>query len=122
MSSNIVSNKFIYARACTSISDDDHPSDSVLFPVECLRGFNSQVSSGICALFFENIKQYEPTVTVNTSYIFLTITAGTEKEVSETLVNEIAFGDKPIIVIADDVTGEYFPGITAVFGIAQDMT
>ena len=122
MSSNIISNKFIYARACDLIGQDDHPADSVLFPIECLRGFNSQVSSGICALFFENIKQYEPVVTMNTSYIFLTITAGTEKEVSNTLANEIAFGDKSIIVIADDVTGEYFPGITAVLGIAQDMT
>jgi|TARA_R100000084_G_scaffold109212_1_gene74823 hypothetical protein len=82
----------------------------------------SDVSTGLCAFFFENPQQYEPTVAMNSAYIFLEVATGSEKEVSIDLANEIAFGHEPIIVLADNVTNEYFTGVVSTLGIAQDTT
>ena len=114
------SNKMIYIRTVTNVADDENQTTSVCFPVSAIRGF--QFSSGVLGMIrYESPYQYVSDDNSDMDGAMLTIPSGSHKTFIENLANEIAFGDKYLITIGDDVTEEYLEGVTNALSIASEV-
>ena len=114
------SNKMIYARAVNTIANDQDQSTSVCFPVSAIRGI--QFSTSVFAILrYETPYQYVSEDNADMDGILITIPSGSHKTFIENLANEIAFGDKYLITIGDDVTEEYLDGVTNALSISSDV-
>jgi hypothetical protein len=114
--------KMIYIRKVSSLEDDDDAISSVMFPVENIRGYSANAADNWAVIYFTNHHQYEGPGALNTAYSFLTLTAGQHKQLASDLAEEIVNGENAMIVLGDDVTGEYFSVITAILSIVSDTT
>ena len=114
------SNKMMYIRAVGVLANDDNYVDSILFPVKNIRGFVRN-SSTIAAMRINNPYNYIPTDVNDATGILLEISSGAHTSFFQALADEIAFGETNVITLGDNVTGELFTGVTAVFGIASNV-
>ena len=114
------SNKMVYARNVASIADDDDAISSVCFPVSAIRGF--RFNSGVlCSIHYECPYQYVANDNDDNDIVIVTIPSVSHKVFIENLVNEIAFGEKHLVILGDDVTNEYLDGVSNVNGITSDI-
>ena len=107
--------KMLYCRSTATLTNDDGPADSVMFPVSAIRGITFYLGN-VCAIYHENPYQYVQTDVGNNSFVMLTIPSGEHSTFIEALAKEIAFGENYIITLGDKVTGEYFANATDVTG------
>tara|TARA_R100001591_G_C4269894_1_gene162153 strand:+ start:252 stop:608 length:357 start_codon:yes stop_codon:yes gene_type:complete len=92
------SNKFLYFMEETD-GVFDEAQDAVCYPLSSFQGFGASGTDTTLLLHFSGLLgQDEDAYDVVT----LTITANTQKEVIEAIVNEIAFGNSATIVVSDD--------------------
>lgn len=91
----------------------DYPNDSILLPASKLVDMQISSDGTDLTLSFESLLQSK-----GVDYeIVLSITEDTGKSVMEAIAEEIAFGNEPFIVIADEHNNEFIHAdITAVEG------
>ena len=116
-----MNNKMVYVRAVATLADDDLQTDSVMFPVSALRGFQFS-SSTIMIVRYEPPYQYVSGDNGDCDGILVTITSGKHLEFIDAFTKEIAFGDSSVVILGDDVTEEYFSPVDSIAGIAADVT
>ena len=114
--------KMIYARAVSTLADDDDTARSILLPVESIVGFFGQISTNYALLTFRQLYQYAPTDTLNTGYIMMTCATGGQAQIAQALAEEINNGEKAVIVLGDNHTSELFSNVTGIGVISNDVT
>ena len=112
--------KYLYARAEATLINDDDQTDSICIPVELLRGARYG-SANLLILDIGNPKQYAPTDALDTGSIILEVASNTHTTVFESLSKAIAVGEKELIIIGDDVTGEYLNGVVSVVSVTVSI-
>ena len=136
--------KYLYARAEATLINDDDQTDSICIPVELLRGARygsanllildignpkqyaptdalDTGSANLLILDIGNPKQYAPTDALDTGSIILEVASNTHTTVFESLSKAIAVGEKELIIIGDDVTGEYLNGVVSVVSVTVSI-
>ena len=116
--------KMLYVRSVNAIADDDGPADSLMIPVEDIRGYAGAAADAFAIITWISPYQYAQTDAGNCGSVLLTVGAGSSdhRQLANDLALEIANGHSPIIVLGDDVTGEYFSVITGILAINNDVT
>ena len=116
--------KMIYCRSVTNLADDQNFGTSIMVPVENVRGYAGASADAYAIITWTNPYQYASPDTANVGSVLLTLNAGSSehRQLASDLALEIANGDSPIIVLGDDVTGEYFSVITSILGINNNVT
>tara|TARA_Y100001938_G_C7857249_1_gene313781 strand:+ start:199 stop:573 length:375 start_codon:yes stop_codon:yes gene_type:complete len=112
--------KMIYIRKVTDIADDDDQISSIMFPVENIRGYAGAAADNYAGIWYTNHHQYEAVGAQNTGVALLTLTVGQHRQLATDLAEEIVNGENAMIVLGDDVTGEYFSVITGILSITQN--
>ena len=113
--------KYLYARAESSLANDDDQTSSVCIPTELFRGARYG-GSNLLILDIGNPKQYAPTDSLDTGTILLQINSNTHTTVFESLSKAIAIGEEEFIIIGDDATSEYLSGVVSVVSITVNIT
>ena len=114
--------KMIYVRRVSDIADDEDITTSIMFPVESIRGYVGSAAGTYAILRFNQPYQAFETDAADSAYLFLTVPtgAGQHRQLAADLADEIAHGDNALIVLGDNVTGEYFSVITGILAIASN--
>ena len=112
--------KFVYVRDVSNLADDDDHLGSVCFPVDAIRGIGF-FSTNVVAIRFEGPYNYVVGDNGNGDGLFLTISSGTQKQFMKEFLDEVSFGGDKLIVLADDVTGEYLSTVTGVLNMTANV-
>tara|TARA_R100001440_G_scaffold46485_2_gene66212 strand:- start:46 stop:435 length:390 start_codon:yes stop_codon:yes gene_type:complete len=97
--------KFLYFTEQAAGTDFDAANDLACYPVSKLVGFTNPTTKTQLELMFTPM--LESTGGTNHDKVLLNITENKHKEVIQAILNEIAFGNDTIIVIADNFAGEF---------------
>lgn len=93
--------------------------DAALFPVENIQSITCKSDGALILKIVPGSLGVGQAASVDT--VALTITADTEKSVMKSIGEAIAFSKEAVVLIADDVAGEYVDSnITAVGAITLD--
>ena len=106
--------KCLYWRNTNVLANDDNRLASGMIPVEEIRGFAGLDSDSWAILFFNQPHQAIAPDGLNAANVLL----GTSDQtaLAQALVDEILFGENALIVLGDDVTSDYFTGVTSILG------
>jgi hypothetical protein len=117
-------NKFVYIRAVAAVGDDDAVTvDSACYPLSSFSGA-APSDDGKLSLFFKSMTNYDgfdntgDAVVHSDEVVLNFLPVNTHKEVMEGVINAFSSDRDGMIVLGDDVTGEYcFSEITSVESI-----
>ena len=98
--------KYLYIRTVGDVADDDDNTSSCLVPVSSLRGA-WPLSGTTFVLTWHSLHDVKKTGGSTRDAVFVNCNSGKMPEVLQDLYKEIATGEKPMIVLGDDVSSEY---------------
>lgn len=114
-------NKMIYVRATSTLTDDDDNVSSVCFPAEHITGMLAGVAATLGVIYFRSLYDYAPTDTANSHAVVFGLPTSQANQFFKDLTDELVNGEKAMIVLGDDVTGEYFSVVSGVLSITAPI-
>ena len=96
--------KFLYFTEQPLGTDFDAANDLACYPASKLVGFTNPTTTTQLELMFEPMLDSGGT---NHDKVVLNITENKHREVIQAILNEIAFGNSNVIVVADNFAGQF---------------